>query len=74
MEISRASKRGDCSYLYDREKNKFVNYIHKTYPEWVECVQARIFNETVPYGSMASRKTYDCEDIEVLKSGAYHDQ
>ncbi len=62
LDIRRAAKRGDSSYLYVPEKRKFLNYMLKHYPEWYECTDAKIFNDTVPFGSIAKQREPDCSE------------
>jgi hypothetical protein len=66
LEIRRASKRGDLSVIYDREKSKFIDYMLKKYPEWYNCTEKKIWNDTVPFGSSAYIKEKNCEDPNIL--------
>lgn len=47
------SKRGERLGAYDR---RFVDKMWHDYPEWYDVTEARVFNESRPFGSMASRE------------------
>lgn len=66
LEIRRKSKRGDSGFLYNRDAVKFINYMLRQYPEWYDCTEKRIWNETLPAGSEAYVKEGNCEDEEYL--------
>jgi len=71
LDIACASKRGDLSSVYDHDKSRFVNYMHKKYPEWVHCIEKKVWNDTMPFGSVARVPEKDCNNVEVLK-GLFH--
>jgi hypothetical protein len=56
IRLRRFSKEGRDLTTAERA---FCGRIFNTYPEWYEASEARVFNETVPFGSNAHREEPD---------------
>lgn len=50
-------KRSKQGHMNSEEDHKFCQMMFKKYPEWYSRTEARVFNETLPFGSQAHRES-----------------
>ncbi len=53
IEIRKRGKRGES---LNQEDVRYCMRMYKRYPEWYTKTEARVFNETVPFGSNVRMK------------------
>lgn len=59
IDIRKRGKRGEH---LTKEETAFCTKIYKRFPDWYAKTEARVFNETVPFGSNAHRPESEEQD------------